>query len=60
VQTRVGAMMLSNAYINTAVMSRGSDVAAREVTLYDCDAVVRRATALQLTHEARQSQEARA
>ncbi len=60
VQTRVGAMMLSNAYVNTAVVSRGSDVAAREVTLYDCDAVVRRATALQLTHEARQSQEARA
>jgi NADH-quinone oxidoreductase subunit G len=41
-----------NGYGNTAVLSLGTAAAAAEITLYDSDAIVRRATALQLTQEA--------
>jgi len=52
VQAKAGAVKADNSYGNTAAVSRNSSVAAGEITLYGSDAVVRRATALQLTHEA--------
>jgi NADH-quinone oxidoreductase subunit G len=55
VQALAGASLLSNAYVNTAVLSRHAATAAPDVALYNVDAVVRRATALQLTHEAQHS-----
>ena len=45
----------SNQYQNTSAVMRYSSATAREVQLYDVDAVVRRATALQLTREAVQA-----
>ncbi|MGC3980124.1 MAG: NADH-quinone oxidoreductase subunit NuoG [Steroidobacteraceae bacterium] len=54
-QEKAGSVTPNNAYNNTAALSRNSTVAAREFALYDVDAVVRRATALQLTHEAQQA-----
>jgi NADH-quinone oxidoreductase subunit G len=60
VQAKVGSQLLSNAYINTSALSRHSAQAASDVALYDCDAVVRRATALQLTREAQQAKGAQA
>jgi NADH-quinone oxidoreductase subunit G len=52
VQAKAGEVKADNSYGNTSAVSRNSSIAAGEVTLYGSDAVVRRATALQLTHEA--------
>ncbi len=51
-QAKVSDIKPDNSYGNTAAVSRNSTTPAAEVTLYGADAVVRRATALQLTHEA--------
>ncbi len=51
-QSQVANVKPDNSYGNTAALSRNSTVAAQEVTLYGSDAIVRRATALQLTREA--------
>jgi NADH-quinone oxidoreductase subunit G len=53
VQAKAIAIKPDNSYANASAVSRNSTTAAGEVTLYGSDAVVRRATALQLTHEAR-------
>jgi NADH-quinone oxidoreductase subunit G len=55
VQTKAGAVKADNSYGNTSAVTRNSTTAAGEVTLYGSDAVVRRATALQLTREAQVS-----
>ncbi len=52
-QAKAGAVKADNNYVNTSAVTRNSTTAADEVTLYGSDAVVRRATALQLTREAR-------
>jgi len=51
-QAKTSAVKADNSYSNANVVSRNSSIAAGEVTLYGGDAVVRRATALQLTNEA--------
>jgi NADH-quinone oxidoreductase subunit G len=48
-------VVANNQYQNTASVMHRSSVSANEVQLYDVDAVVRRATALQLTSEAMQA-----
>jgi NADH-quinone oxidoreductase subunit G len=52
-QLKASAVKADNSYGNTSAVSRNSTTAADEVTLYGSDAVLRRATALQLTREAR-------
>jgi NADH-quinone oxidoreductase subunit G len=51
VQGKTGSVVANNSYNNTASVTAMSSKAA-DVNLYDVDAIVRRATALQLTHEA--------
>jgi NADH-quinone oxidoreductase subunit G len=54
-KAQLGNVIADNHYHNTTTVVRHSDVAATEMQLYDVDAVVRRATALQLTTEAQQA-----
>jgi len=51
-QAKTSAVKADNSYSNASAVSRNSSIAAGEVTLYGGDAIVRRATALQLTNEA--------
>jgi len=51
-QAKTSAVKADNSYSNANAVSRNSSIAAGEVTLYGGDAIVRRATALQLTNEA--------
>ncbi len=59
-QTLVASVKPDNRYTNTVALSRNSALAAQEVTLYGSDAIVRRATALQLTREAQDAKGAQA
>ena len=54
-QQQTGSVIADNRYQNTSAVTRYSTVSADEVQLYNVDAVVRRATALQLTSEALQA-----
>lgn len=54
-QAKLANLKADNSYGNTAALLQNSGVAAQEITLYGSDAIVRRATALQLTHEAQQA-----
>ncbi|MGD9842779.1 MAG: molybdopterin-dependent oxidoreductase [Steroidobacteraceae bacterium] len=54
-QQQLGAVIADNRYHGTASVERHSTVAAAELSLYGGDAIVRRATALQLTAEALQA-----
>ncbi|MGE0114105.1 MAG: NADH-quinone oxidoreductase subunit NuoG [Steroidobacteraceae bacterium] len=57
-QAKLGVVTPDNAYANGAALSRNSIVAAREIAIYGGDAIVRRATALQLTHDAQADRQA--
>ena len=54
-RNQTGNVIADNSYHNTAAVARHSAAEAMEVQLYSVDAIVRRATALQLTHEALQA-----
>ncbi len=54
-RNQTGNVIADNRYHNTAAVARHSAAEAIEVQLYSVDAIVRRATALQLTHEALQA-----
>ena len=60
VLAKVAGVKPDNSYGNAAALSRNSSQAAAEVTLYGSDAIVRRATALQLTKEAQDARGAQA
>jgi NADH-quinone oxidoreductase subunit G len=56
VQALVAGVKPDNRYANTDVLSGHASLAAHEIKLYGSDAIVRRATALQLTHDAKLEQ----
>jgi len=53
-KTQLGAVKLDNSYGNTAALARSTTqvTGGRDVPIYQVDAIVRRATALQLTRDA--------
>jgi len=52
VKTQVTALQPNNSYVNTTPIQAAGKSVARDIPMYGVDAVVRRATALQLTQEA--------